>query len=41
MDIIAQDPSPLRAGEPILKPVYKHDDGTFGPLEYIAPSPGE
>jgi len=39
MDIIAQHLSLLRAGEPILKPVYKHEDGTFGPPEYVAPRP--
>jgi len=39
MDIIAQHLSLLREGEPILKPVYKHEDGTFGPPEYIAPRP--
>ena len=30
MDIIAQHLAHLRAGEPILKPVYRHGDGTFG-----------
>ena len=39
MDIIAQHLSLLRAGEPILKPVYKHEDGTLGPPEYVAPRP--
>jgi len=39
IDIIAQHLSLLREGEPILKPVYKHDDGTFGRPEYIAPRP--
>ncbi|MDP9227507.1 MAG: phosphoribulokinase [Actinomycetota bacterium] len=39
MDIIAQHLALLREGEPILKPVYKHGDGTFGPPEYIAPRP--
>ncbi|MBA2767167.1 MAG: phosphoribulokinase, partial [Solirubrobacterales bacterium] len=39
MDIIAQHLTLLHEGEPILKPVYKHDDGTFGPPEYIAPRP--
>ncbi len=37
MDIIAQHLSLLRENEPILKPVYKHGDGTFGPPEHIAP----
>jgi phosphoribulokinase len=27
----------LRDGEPILKPVYRHQDGTFGPPVYIVP----
>jgi len=39
MDIIAQHLSLLREGEPILKPVYQHEDGTFGPPEYVAPRP--
>jgi len=39
MDIMAQHLSLLREGEPILKPVYKHADGTFDPPEYIAPRP--
>ncbi|MDQ3871551.1 MAG: phosphoribulokinase [Chloroflexota bacterium] len=39
MDIIAQHLSLLREGEPILKPVYIHSDGTFGPPEYIYPRP--
>jgi phosphoribulokinase len=37
MDIIDQHLALLREGEPILKPVYKHDDGTFGPPEYVEP----
>ena len=37
MDIIEQHMSLLREGQPILKPVYQHHDGTFGPPEYIAP----
>ena len=32
MDIMAQHLAHMRAGEPFLKPVYRHDDGTFGPL---------
>jgi phosphoribulokinase len=39
MDIIAQHMALLRESEPILKPIYKHDDGTFGAPEYIAPRP--
>ena len=37
MDIIAQHVHHLRNGEPILKPVYKHKDGTFGPPVYTQP----
>ena len=37
MDIMAQHLSLVREGEPILKPVYQHEDGTFGRPEYIAP----
>jgi len=39
MDIIAQHMALLREAEPILKPVYIHGDGTFGPPEYVAPRP--
>jgi phosphoribulokinase len=37
LDIMAQHLQCLRMGEPILKPVYQHHDGTFGPLTYLAP----
>jgi phosphoribulokinase len=37
VDIMAQHVRHLRDGEPILKPVYRHGDGTFGPPEYVAP----
>jgi len=37
MDIMAQDIAHMRAGEPFLKPVYRHDDGTFGPPVRIDP----
>jgi phosphoribulokinase len=37
MDIIAQHLKHLRNGEPILKPVYQHKDGTFGPPQYVMP----
>ncbi|MGH2943961.1 MAG: phosphoribulokinase [Solirubrobacteraceae bacterium] len=37
MEIIAQHLGHLRRGEPILKPVYRHDDGTFGRPEYVEP----
>jgi phosphoribulokinase len=32
MDMMAQHIGHMRNGEPILKPVYQHKDGTFGPL---------
>ena len=35
LDIVAQDVAHLRRGEPILKPVYIHQDGTFGPPVYV------
>jgi phosphoribulokinase len=37
VDVLAQDLRHLRAGEPILKPVYRHRDGTFGPPVYVRP----
>src|SRR3954447_18315922 len=37
MDIIAQHLKHLRNGEPILKPVYQHADGTFGPPQCVMP----
>jgi len=37
MDIMAQHLAHLRAGEAFLKPVYKHETGTFGPLVRIEP----
>lgn len=37
LDIIAQHLIHLRRGEPILKPVYRHQDGTFGPPVYVRP----
>ena len=39
MDIIAQHLALVRDGQPILKPVYVHSDGSFGPPEYVAPKP--
>src|ERR1017187_494340 len=36
---MSQHLSLLRAGEPILKPVYVHSDGTFGPPVYVDPKP--
>ncbi len=37
VEIIAQHLAHLRRGEPILKPVYRHQDGTFGPPVYVQP----
>jgi phosphoribulokinase len=37
LDIVAQHLAHLRRGEPILKPVYRHTDGTFGPAVYVKP----
>jgi phosphoribulokinase len=37
LDILGQDLVHLRRGDAILKPVYRHQDGTFGPAEYVAP----
>jgi phosphoribulokinase len=37
LDIIAQHLAHLRRGEPILKPVYRHQDGTFGAPVYVRP----
>ena len=37
MDMMAQHLWHLRAGEPFLKPVYRHEDGTFGPLVRVDP----
>ena len=39
IDIIGQDLGHLLAGEAILKPVYQHSDGTFGPPVYVRPRP--
>jgi phosphoribulokinase len=37
LDIIAQHLRHLRRGEAVLKPVYRHKDGTFGPPVYVRP----
>jgi phosphoribulokinase len=37
MDIMEQDFASLRNGRAILKPVYQHKDGTFGPPVYVKP----
>ena len=38
LDILEQHLVHLRAGDAILKPVYRHRDGTLGPAEYVAPT---
>jgi phosphoribulokinase len=38
LDVLEHDLAHLRAAESILKPVYRHQDGTFGPAEYISPA---
>src|SRR5579863_4330048 len=37
IDMMAQHIAHMRNAEPILKPVYQHKDGTFGPLVRIEP----
>ncbi|MEA2210516.1 MAG: phosphoribulokinase [Solirubrobacteraceae bacterium] len=37
IDVLSQHLKHLRAGDPILKPVYRHQDGTFGAPVYIQP----
>jgi phosphoribulokinase len=37
LDIAAQDLEHLREGKAIMKPVYRHGDGTFGPPVYVKP----
>jgi phosphoribulokinase len=39
LDILEQHIDLLRAGEPILKPVYNHDGGVLEPPEYVTPRP--
>ena len=39
VDILSQHLRLLREGEPILKPVYQHKDGTFGRPLYVSPNP--
>jgi phosphoribulokinase len=39
LDIMAQHLEHLRHGSPILKPVYQHADGTFGPPVRVTPKP--
>lgn len=38
VDILEQHLRLLHGGEPILKPVYRHGDGTFGPPVYLRPT---
>lgn len=38
LDVLEQDLEQLRTGAAILKPVYRHQDGTFGPAEYVSPA---
>jgi phosphoribulokinase len=37
VDIMSQDLCHLRAGKAILKPVYRHANGTFAPPVYVGP----
>lgn len=38
LDILTQHLVHLRRGEAVLKPVYRHRDGTFGPPVYVQPA---
>ena len=38
LDILTQHLTHLRRGEPVLKPVYSHRDGTFLAPEYVRPA---
>lgn len=38
LDILEQHLAHLRAGDPIVKPIYRHQDGTFAAAEYIRPA---
>jgi phosphoribulokinase len=37
VDVMTQDVAHLRAGRSILKPVYRHSDGTFAPPVHVTP----
>jgi phosphoribulokinase len=37
IDIMEQQFAEVRAGRSILKPVYRHQDGTFAPPDYVTP----
>ncbi len=38
LDVLRQHLGLIRANEPVLKPSYRHLDGTFGPPEYFSPN---
>jgi len=38
LDVLQHDLEHFRARNSILKPVYRHRDGTFGPAEYVSPA---
>jgi phosphoribulokinase len=38
LDVLEQHLAHLRAGEPVLKPIYRHSDGTFLPSQYVRPA---
>ena len=38
IDVLTQDVRHLRQNQAILKPVYQHADGTFGPPVYLTPA---
>ncbi len=38
LDILTQHLGHLRANAAVLKPVYRHSDGSFGPPAYLSPS---
>jgi len=38
LDILEQHLAHLRSGEPIVKPIYRHQDGTFAAAEYVRPT---
>jgi phosphoribulokinase len=37
LDLMAEHLAALRRGEPVIKPVYNHTNGTFGPDERVTP----
>jgi phosphoribulokinase len=38
LDILEQHLAHLRRGQPVMRPVYRHADGTFAPPEYVEPT---